>query len=85
MFGDELFSVEPAYRMVQEDASDLGSVFPKSQLTRMKELHPDKEFLPVHIQNQESYFVTSVVHLPFAKDDIISVIEIGRASCRERV
>lgn len=74
-FGDELFSVEPAYRMVQEDASDLGSVFPESQLARMKELHPDKEFLPVHIQNQESYFVTSVVHLPFAKGDIISESE----------
>ena len=73
-FGDDLFQVEPALRVVRE-GEDTGEVFPESQLGRMRELMPDAEFLPVNLQNQDSFFVTSVVHMPFGKGDVISESE----------
>lgn len=75
-FGEGLFSVEPAFRVVREDDSDdTGEIFPESQLDRMKELMPGAEFLPVHLHNQEAFYVTVVVHLPFAKGDVVSESE----------
>jgi DNA-directed RNA polymerase subunit beta' len=71
-YGEDLFKVEPAYRAIREVADDAGEVFPESQIDRMKELMPDTEFVPVHLQNQESFVVTSVVRLPFGKGDVIS-------------
>ncbi|MDR1885706.1 MAG: DNA-directed RNA polymerase subunit beta', partial [Synergistaceae bacterium] len=74
-FGDGLFQVERAYRVVRADADDSGEVFPESQLGRMSELISGAEFVPVNLQNQEAFFVTSVVHLPFGKGDVISESE----------
>ncbi len=75
-FGEDLFQVEPALRVVHEDATDdTGEIFPESQLGRMKELMPDRQFVPVHLHSQEAFFVTAVVHLPFAKGDVISESE----------
>ena len=74
-FGDEIFKAEPAYRVVRDAADDSGEIFPESQLERMKELIHGAEFVRVHLQNQESFFVTSVIHLPFLKGDVISESE----------
>jgi DNA-directed RNA polymerase subunit beta' len=76
-FGDDLFKVERAFRAIRADAEagDSGEMFPESSLERMKELLSDAELKPVLLQNQESFFVTSVVHLPFAKGDVISESE----------
>jgi DNA-directed RNA polymerase subunit beta' len=74
-FGDDVFNVEPAYRVVRGGADDTGEVFPESQLDRMRELINGAEFARVHLQNQEAFFVTSVIHLPFSKGDVISESE----------
>jgi DNA-directed RNA polymerase subunit beta' len=74
-FGDALFQVERAYRVARQDEDESGEMFPESQLGRMAELMPDAEFVPVNLQNQEAFFVTTVVHLPFGKGDIISESE----------
>jgi DNA-directed RNA polymerase subunit beta' len=74
-FGDGLFHIERAHRVVRQDTEESGEVFPESQLDRMRDLMPDSEFLPVNLQNQEAFFVTSVVHLPFGKGDVISESE----------
>jgi DNA-directed RNA polymerase subunit beta' len=74
-FGDEIFKAEPAYRVVRDGTDDSGEVFPESQLERMKELIHGAEFVRVHLQNQESFFVTSVIRLPFVKGDVISESE----------
>jgi DNA-directed RNA polymerase subunit beta' len=74
-FGDDIFKAEPAYRVLREGSDDSGEVFPESQLERMKELIHGAEFVRVHLQNQESFFVTSVIHLPFVKGDVISESE----------
>lgn len=71
-FGEELITVERAYRVVREDADEAGKMFPESQLAQMKELIPDADMVPVNMQNQDAYFVMSVVHLPFAKGDVIA-------------
>jgi DNA-directed RNA polymerase subunit beta' len=74
-FGEGLFQVERAFRVVHESAGDTGEVFPESQLERMRELMPAAGFTPVTAQNQEAYFVTSVIHLPFGKGDVVSESE----------
>jgi DNA-directed RNA polymerase subunit beta' len=74
-FGDALFQVERAYRVVRQDDNGSGEMFPESQLGRMTELMPDAEFVPVNLQNQDAFFVTTVVHLPFGKGDVISESE----------
>ena len=72
-FGDDLFQVERAFRVVRdEESDDTGEIFPESQLPRMSELMPAAEFLPVHLHNQEAFYVTAVVHLPFSKGDVFS-------------
>jgi DNA-directed RNA polymerase subunit beta' len=74
-FGEGLFQVEKAFRVVHEDSDNIGEVFPESQIDRMREFMPAAEFAPVNMQNQDSYFVTSVVHLPFGKGDVVSESE----------
>ncbi|MDL2263868.1 DNA-directed RNA polymerase subunit beta' [Synergistaceae bacterium OttesenSCG-928-I11] len=74
-FGDDLFQVERAYRVVRDESDDSGEVFPESQLGRMKDLMPDLEMVPVNLQNQEAFFVTTVVHMPFGKGDVVSESE----------
>jgi DNA-directed RNA polymerase subunit beta' len=75
-FGDGLFQVEAAYRMVRESKDDAGEVFPESQIGRMKELMPDAEFVTVNLQNQPAFIVISAVHLPFKKGDVITKTEL---------
>ncbi|MDR1134476.1 MAG: DNA-directed RNA polymerase subunit beta', partial [Synergistaceae bacterium] len=74
-FGEGLFQVEAAYRMVRESKDDGGEVFPESQIDRMKELMPDAEFVTVNLQNHPAFIVTSAVHLPFKKGDVITKAE----------
>ena len=71
-FGEGLFQVEPAFRVVRDTKDNPGEVFPESQLERMKELMPDAEFAAVNMQNHQAFLVTSVIHLPFGKGDVIS-------------
>ncbi|MDR3164684.1 MAG: DNA-directed RNA polymerase subunit beta' [Synergistaceae bacterium] len=78
-FGEGLFQVEPAYRMVRgESKDDGGEIFPESRLGRMKELMPNAEFVMVSLQNQPAFIVTSAVHLPFKKGDVITKEERDR-------
>ncbi|MCL2683713.1 MAG: DNA-directed RNA polymerase subunit beta', partial [Synergistaceae bacterium] len=74
-FGDGLFQVEPAFRVVREAKDDAGEIFPESQLERMKELMPGAEFAAVNMQNHQAFIVTSVIHLPFGKGDVVSESE----------
>ncbi|MDR0765255.1 MAG: DNA-directed RNA polymerase subunit beta', partial [Synergistaceae bacterium] len=75
-FGEGMFQVEAAYRMVRESKDDGGEVFPESRLDRMRELMPDARFVTVKTQNHPAFIVTSAVHLPFKKGDVIT-----RAEC----
>ncbi len=75
-FGDDLFKVEPAYRIYKEGESVDGAKMvsetkKKVMLERDPELKADRAVL----NNQEAYIVTAVVHLPFAKNDVISESE----------
>jgi DNA-directed RNA polymerase subunit beta' len=74
-FGDGMFQVEPAFRIVRDAKDDAGEIFPESQIGRMKELMPDAEFAAVSLHNQPSFIVTSAVHLPFKKGDVITRAE----------
>ncbi|MDR1508379.1 MAG: DNA-directed RNA polymerase subunit beta' [Synergistaceae bacterium] len=74
-FGEELFQVEPAFRVIREVKDDLGDVFPENQLERMRELLPGSEFARVNMQNHPAFLVTSVIHLPFGKGDVVSESE----------
>jgi DNA-directed RNA polymerase subunit beta' len=74
-FGGDMFQVEPAYRVAGESKEGSDDVFPESQLARMKDLMPGAEFAPVNMQGQPAFFVTSVIHLPFSRGDVISESE----------
>ncbi|MDR1651595.1 MAG: DNA-directed RNA polymerase subunit beta', partial [Synergistaceae bacterium] len=47
----------------------------ENQLAAKKELTPGAEFVQASIQNHPAYLVTSAVHLPFSKNDVISESE----------
>lgn len=76
-YGDNLFKVEPAYRVYKEDnaeskADTVSETRKKVMLDRDPGLKADR----IVLNNQEAYIVTSVVHLPFTKNDVISSSEL---------
>lgn len=75
-FGDDAFVVEPAFRLVKE-GEDLGSstIVGESKVKGLLEADPDLKSEPAVINNQEAFCVTSVMRLPFAKNDVIAESE----------
>ncbi|MEG1798738.1 MAG: DNA-directed RNA polymerase subunit beta', partial [Synergistaceae bacterium] len=76
-FGDELFKVEPAFRIYREEDEDQGSnmIVAESKVDSMLDADPSLKSIRTVINNQDAYVVTSVVHLPFAKNDVVSESE----------
>ena len=76
-FGDDLFKVEPAFRIYREEDEDQGGnmIVAESKVKAMLDADSSLKAIRSVINNQEAYVVTSVVHLPFAKNDDISQSE----------
>ncbi|MEG1602510.1 MAG: DNA-directed RNA polymerase subunit beta' [Cloacibacillus sp.] len=76
-FGDDLFKVEPAYRIIKDDAEDgSAEIVSDSKMKAMKGRDPELRAERAVLNNQEAYIVTAVVRLPFAKNDVISDTEL---------
>ena len=76
-YGDDLFKVEPAYRVYKEGDDEtavqtVSETKKKALLAAGSGLMADRAVL----NNQEAYIVTAVVRLPFAKNDVISESEL---------
>ena len=75
-YGDELFKTESAYRILREDQEQASNaIIPESKIRSMKEADSGLKFEKAVLNNQEAFIVTSVVHLPFVKNDVISESE----------
>ncbi len=75
-YGDELFKTEPAYRMFKEgDEQISNAIIAESKIKAMKEADSELKFERAVLNNQDAFIVTSVVHLPFVKNDVISESE----------
>ena len=75
-YGDELFKAEAAYRIFREDDEQFSSaIIPESKIKSMKEADSGLKFGRAVLNNQDAFIVTSVVHLPFVKNDVISESE----------
>ncbi|NLV82605.1 MAG: DNA-directed RNA polymerase subunit beta' [Synergistaceae bacterium] len=82
-YGEDVFKVEPAFRVFKEikeetentDELPYNKIVAESKVEQL--LKEDKELKSerVTINNQESFIVTLAVHLPFAKNDVISDTE----------
>ncbi len=94
-YGEGVFKVEPAFVLLpSEDDGALpkeGGVIPASRLEKLKEEGAEPQTERAMVGKQEAFVVTAVVHLPFAKGDIISSSEYqlymskypGRFSARQ--
>ncbi len=75
-YGDELFKAEPAYRMFKEGDEQVSyAIIAESKIKAMKEADSELKFERAVLNNQDAFIVTSVVHLPFVKNDVISESE----------
>ena len=75
-YGDELFKAEPAHRMFKEaDEQASNVIIAESKIAAMKEADSDLIFERAVLNNQDAFIVTTVVHLPFVKNDVISESE----------
>ena len=74
-FGDDLFKVEPAFRINKEEGE--GEIVSESRMRAMQAQQPDLTAIRAVLNNQEAYIVTSVIRLPFAKNDVISHSELN--------
>lgn len=75
-YGDELFKTEPAYRMFREgDEQVENTIIAESKIEVVKESDSEIKFERAVLNNQDAFIVTSVVHLPFVKNDVISESE----------
>ncbi|MCE5201297.1 MAG: DNA-directed RNA polymerase subunit beta' [Synergistaceae bacterium] len=75
-YGDELFKAEPAYRIFRDDEEQGSStIVPESKVKGMLDADVALQSVRAVINNQEAFCVTSVVHLPFVKNDVISESE----------
>ncbi len=75
-YGDELFKAEPAYRMFREgDEQISNAMIPESKIKAMKDADSGLKFERAVLNNQDAFIVTTVVHLPFVKNEVISESE----------
>ena len=75
-YGDELFKTEPAYRMFKSETEEHSdAIVPESKTVALKAADEKLRFERAVLNNQDAFVVTSVVHLPFAKNDVISESE----------
>lgn len=76
-YGDDLFKAEPAYRVYREEDEDTESnmILPESKVDAVLAADSTLRKVRYVINNQEAYCVTLAVHLPFAKNDVISESE----------
>jgi len=82
-YGDDLFAVEKAFRVFKEAKENTESeeeqlfdeVVPESKVANLLESDAELKSEPILINKQEALVVTLAVHLPFAKNDVISETE----------
>ncbi len=76
-FGDELFKVEPAFKIYREEDEEQGSnmIVAESKVKSVLDSDSSLKSIRTVINNQDAYVVTSVVHLPFAKNDVLTESE----------
>lgn len=74
-YSDEVFGVEPAYRIPSETDPETGEILSASALQKRRETTPNLEGKRVMVGNQEGFLVTRVVHLPFSKGEVVSESE----------
>ena len=75
-YGDELFKAEPAYRMFREgDEQVSNAMIPESKVKAMTDADSGLKFERAVLNNQDAFIVTTVVHLPFVKNEVISESE----------
>ena len=76
-FGDSLFKVEPAYRLFKESGEDVErNLVAESMLETNLQFDTELKSEKATINGQDAYIVTSVEHLPFAKNDVVSESEL---------
>jgi len=73
-YGDDVFKAERAFRVYVKDDEE-GKVVPESKANTMMKADKKLQAEQTVLGNQDAYYVTTVVHLPFAKNDVISESE----------
>ena len=77
-YGDDLFKVEPAFRLFKDGEEQGGNIIvAESKVANMMAADNGLKSERAVLNTQEAFVVTSVVHLPFAKNDVISKSEFG--------
>ncbi|MDO9508131.1 MAG: DNA-directed RNA polymerase subunit beta' [Thermovirgaceae bacterium] len=77
-FGDKVFMVEPAFRIIEASQDGLyseGQVLSASGKEKALADHDSLQTERAMVGNEEGFLVTAVVHLPFKKADVISASE----------
>ncbi|GAB6280103.1 MAG: DNA-directed RNA polymerase subunit beta' [Thermovirga sp.] len=77
-FGDKVFKVEPAFRVIGASPDGFysdGQVLSSSDRERALSEHDSLQTERAMVGNEEGFVVTAVVHLPFKKGDVISASE----------
>lgn len=77
-FGDKVFKVEPAFRVVEASSDGLyaeGQVLSATEREKALSEHESLQMERATVGDEEGFVVTAVVHLPFKKGDIISSSE----------
>ncbi|HQQ11063.1 MAG TPA: DNA-directed RNA polymerase subunit beta' [Synergistales bacterium] len=77
-FGDKIFKVEPAFRVVEASSDGLfteGQVLSATEREKALAEHESLQTERAMVGDEEGFVVTAVVHLPFKKGDIISSSE----------
>jgi DNA-directed RNA polymerase subunit beta' len=77
-FGDSLFHVEPAFRVIEASGDgrlETGHILSRSELDSLRKEGPEPAVERAMAGNQEGFVVTAVSHLPFSKGDVISSSE----------
>ncbi|HAA46959.1 MAG TPA: hypothetical protein DCE03_00470, partial [Synergistaceae bacterium] len=69
-FGDSLFHVEPAFRVIEASGDgrlETGHILSRSELDSLRKEGPEPAVERAMAGNQEGFVVTAVSHLPFSK------------------
>jgi len=77
-YGDEVFKVEPAFKLLSSSehlSYSEGDTVSQAEFQRFQELGMSVEAERAMVGKQEAFIVTAVAHLPFAKGDVVSTSE----------
>ncbi len=74
-YGDEIFKVEPAFRLASEEAEGPGEILSITDLEAKGGAEAFPGIQRAMVGNQEGFVVTAVAHLPFQKGEILALSE----------